>query len=220
MEACVCVCVCVCVQIVSQDSTDSAKSEDIDHMIDTHYMRLMKHERYKQCIIRVYIEANMSFIDADRVAKRLALPIFQGRIEVVRFDDHGRYGIWTSKDKKECYAMQLQISIPRARFVNDHEFLTQNLEDGHKKEVFKQLKSFRKEIEEPKNGAMSSSLYYKCSYTGKSVGEKDDWAMVYGILLHHMWRDVSMNEAFLQKCERGGMPPAVAQVFDAAAAAA
>jgi hypothetical protein len=205
---------------VSQDETDSAKSEDIDNMIDTHYSRLLKHERYKQCIIRVYIEANMSFIDADRVAKRLTiLPIFQGRIEVVRFDDHGRYGIWTSKDKKECYAMQLQISIPRARFVNDKEFLSQD-EGGHKKEVFKQLKAFRKEVEEPKNGSSSTALFYKCSYTGKSTGEKDDWAMVYGILLHHMWRDVSQNEAFLQKCERAGLPPAVAQVTTAAAVAA
>jgi hypothetical protein len=186
-------------------------------MIDTHYMKLMNHPRYRQCRIRVYIEANMSFIDADRIAKRLQEPIFASRIEVVRFDAKGRYGIWTTPDKKECYATQLQISIPRARFAHGNDFLSQE-EDGHKPELFKQLKNFRREIDVPKNGAAASALFYKSHITGKSTGEKDDWAMVFGILLHHMWRDVSLNEVFLQACTRNSITPAVASIVAASAA--
>ena len=206
-------------QVVSQDNSNSYEANEIDGMIDAHYLKLMHHPRYRQCRIRVYIEANMSFIDADRVADRLRLPCFAGRIEVVRFDSKGRYGIWTTPDKKECYAMQLQISIPRARFAHGDDFLSQ-VDDGHKPEVFKQLKNFRREVEAPKNGASSGALHYRTHITGKSTGEKDDWAMVYGILLHHMWRDVTHNEVFLNACTQQSISPAVAQIVSAPVAAA
>lgn len=77
--------------------------DQIEEMLDTHFRSLRSHPRYARCHIRVFIEANMSFVCARRVRNQLMHPSY-GSIEVVTFDNHNgvdRFGIWTTKDSKE-----------------------------------------------------------------------------------------------------------------------
>jgi len=169
------------------DSNDGSDSGVIDRMIDDHYLALRA--RFCDAHVRVFIEANMSFVDAHRHAARLedAQRGF-GWLAVERHDPHGklhRYGVWTSKDTKNEYVKCIQLGIEQLRFAEPDSYRTSDAKgpDALKQELGKQLKFFHREIEEPK--ATSQALFYKSFWTGKSAGKKDDLVMVLGIALYN-----------------------------------
>lgn len=174
-------------------------------MIDQHFLALQETgSRYRGIPNRTYIEANMSFIDTDRIAKRIhANPRF-GKVEVVKFHTDNRFGVWTSKDKKDKYVWDLRRTIPHTQYAED--YMSLNEKDGHKPELIKQLKQFRREVGVPKNGEAGKQLHYTVSYTGKSPGKKDDFVMALGILFTHTWWDVYQNDDLIDLAQRGGRP--------------
>ena len=171
-------------------------------MIDSHFRALRNTPRYARAHIRVFIEANMSFIDAGRVANQVACGV-HGDVHVVRFDPHGRhrYGIWTTKDKKIAYCQEIQREI-------DHLCLADDFISAHPKEVLEallqQLGSFRDEVTMPESGV---ALFAQRNLTGKSLGKTDDLWMALGIALFHMMRSAHDLD-FAQLCQLRGWAPA------------
>lgn len=171
-------------------------------MIDAHFRALRAHPRYGRCHIRVFIEANMSFYDSKRVRNQLMHPIY-GSIEVVTFDSQkgvDRFGIWTTKDSKENYRMELRRAMVNM-VVADHFISLAKL--VNLAEMYTQIGHFRTEIIAPANET-GAELFYKVAITGKSSGRKDDCVMALCIALFYMYRSVD-DEVFLQRCQQKGL---------------
>ena len=62
------------VVLVSMDHVPSADSRLVEEEIYTHIKRLRQHPRYRNSVIRVYVEANLSYLEADRVYRVLNRP--------------------------------------------------------------------------------------------------------------------------------------------------
>ena len=75
----------------------------IERLIDRHFADLRAHTRYAHCLNRVFIEANLSAIDANRIANQIMHPRY-GAVDIVCEDPTAarRYGIWTTQAKKEA----------------------------------------------------------------------------------------------------------------------
>lgn len=177
-------------------------------MIDHHFMAIRGHMRYQRCFIRVFPEANMSFLDTHRIANMLSHPRY-GDIEVVKFDADGagRYGIWTSQTAKEQYVKDAQREIGNVHFMRPQDFISApNKAEHNKATLLAQLAEFREVISDPttQNGTERQS---KKSYTGKSAGKKDDLAMAFFIALTHMIRSIYTDVAWCKRCEDRGMAP-------------
>ena len=175
-------------------------------MLSDHYGGLRRNARYRDAIIMVYIEANMSFVDAKRVRNLLMGQEFgpPGGIEVAAFDSkkEQRFGVWTDNPHKEAYAIELQQQVPHMRFAVEGDFISGDARQC-RKDLCDQLKVFRKEIFE----TSATSPCYKACYTGKSAGRKDDFVMALGIALYYMKRAVCCDEAFRQRMQRLGKTP-------------
>jgi len=170
-------------------------------MIDKHFTDLMEHARYSACYHRVFIEANMSYIDAGRIANQLKHARYGCNLEVVRFDasSNERYGVWTSQSTKEAYCNEIQREIYNMRMARI--FLSHAPEDNFK-ELCVQLGSFRSEIIVPSGD--SAMLFHKKLLTGKSSGKKDDIWMALGIMLYYMQRS-QHDIVFQARCNARGI---------------
>jgi hypothetical protein len=95
---------------VSISRSSSADPTVIEDMIDHHYVTLRRHARYKQCVIRVFIEANLSQIDAKRISNQLEHGRY-GSIDIVH-EKGSMPGVWTSAPKKEASVFYNPLAHP------------------------------------------------------------------------------------------------------------
>jgi hypothetical protein len=110
-----------------------------------------------------------------------------------------RLGIWTSKDSKEAYAIEIQRAVLHMSFAE--QFISRNAGECQA-ELMKQLSVFRREVIAPVNDS-GVALCYQVALTGKSSGRKDDLVMALGIAIFYMYR--SQNDAaFTDFCIRTG----------------
>lgn len=61
----------------------SADPKKIAEMIDHHFHTLHVHPRYGRCLNRVFIEANLSYIDANRIADQLRHTRYGSALDIV-----------------------------------------------------------------------------------------------------------------------------------------
>lgn len=175
----------------------------IDSMVRRHFLRIRDTPKYARCHVKVYIEANLSFVEARRVHDLIRFDPRMGDIDVVRFDPDckDRVGVWTTKDRKEAYVINIRTHIHQMRRAAP--FLSLDAA-GCWKLLCDQLRVFRKEVDAPASGS-TTALTYKVGYTGKSPGRKDDLVMALGIVLYHMIRTVNVDEEFIQMCAMRGL---------------
>lgn len=169
-------------------------------MVHEHFMGLRRHPQYAHCHIRVFIEANLSAINADYVANFLRHPRY-GPLDVACETTAGarRYGVWTTHDKKEAYAEELKRAIPTLSFarilIGEEQALAETCH-----ELFVQLAKFRREVVE--SATPEHQLHAKIVLTGKSAGSKDDLVLALCIALYHMYRSILRDDEFRKQCER------------------
>lgn len=166
-------------------------------MIRQHYLGLRAQPQYRLAYVRVFIEANMSFIDAGRVADQLSEPCFKP-LEVVRHDKQGRYGIWTTRDRKMAYCDEIRRAVPHMRLAT---VLVTAKPRENIDELCAQLGQFR--IEHSFKAKEGESLFCQRVLTGKSTGQKDDLWMALGIAIYYMHRSRD-DTAFVDMCEHSG----------------
>jgi hypothetical protein len=152
----------------------------VDAMIVDHFKALRSCERFKKAFIRVFIEANMSFITADHVANLIRDRAELSPVDVVRHDPQGtRYGIWTSEDSKKQYADRLRTYTPAMTFAQ--EFVDQIGNQKDRDELILQMGNFRREMVE--GASPEHQLKCKEVFTGKGPGMKDDFVLALCIAL-------------------------------------
>jgi hypothetical protein len=193
------------------DSCSSSRIEVVDEMISNHFVAYRSHPRYKNSWPQTFIESQMSYLEADRVARKIIMqPRFQP-VAVESRDPKGldRFGVPTGKHEKILYCDRLYQAL-----VNDKLHFAPDLicphsskqrfgpdVDALKENLRKQLGNFRKEIEVPNNPETGT---YRVHYTGKAGGLKDDLVMALGMLLYWAQLKQSTDKEFRRICVEKG----------------
>lgn len=166
------------------DACESAKHDTIDQFILNYMLAIRQDERYKHATMFVYIESNMSFIIASRVANLCTQDAFHPVI--IDYQDQSparRPGIWTGKVEKERYVQEVQRSLMDCRLVYAKDMLCPYIKSAEKAQgqLNHQLSLFHREVKEPKDTAFGRP---RITYTGKAPGCKDDLALVLQMALY------------------------------------
>jgi hypothetical protein len=165
-------------------------------MFEDHLTKLRSDSRYKNALIYVYIEANMSYIDANEVRKVLEQPQFYPVI-VKSFDPttEERAGVWTGPPEKQLYAMELKRALSDALLVYADNLITND--PGVKTEIKNQLEVFRRDVKITPQGKRT------IEYTGKSSNRKDDMCLVLQMMLY--WsNEMRESHEYIKASETNG----------------
>ncbi len=185
------------------DSTASAKSKVVDAMLLGHLTKIRDQKSmYRNALVVIYIEANMSWLDADRISELVT----GGSLEPVYVESRDsqpehRPGVITTHAGKENYAamLQMQLSTGNVRFART--MISQNLV-ANKFKLVNQWQKYRRDIKTPNDlvhGKFTSSL------SGKSAGSPDDLAMSSQIGLTFLCQTL-VDPEFRRYCATMGIP--------------
>ena len=192
---------CLCVQLIGLEATDSFRDADVVGMVRRHLTQLRRDPRYEAALMVIFIEANMSYIGADRLAGIIAsTPLFApSSVESKDPRDHGRVGVWTGPTEKKSMAEYLRLVIEEDTLcVADR--LVGHKTDRDFDELMHQLACYRRHIVEPREPGIGT---WKETFTGKGPGKKDDLAMTLQLAL--WWGERTRTSySFQQKALRNG----------------
>lgn len=169
-----------------------------------HVRRIRADPRYNNALFVVFIEANMSWISADGLWKKM-LSFIPITVERADSSGQGRPGVITTDESKEVYARLLTLQLQERRlFLAEDIISAHNAPTGSPSDVAKllktledQLSNFRKVKSVPKESAFGK---VKETITGKSHGRKDDLVMALGILLYWAQKKIMIDVDFQRMC--------------------
>lgn len=177
------------------DCTQSKDPKVIDALMVDHFDRIRDDPRFRHCLVRVFTEAQMSTIDANRVRNLLSHPRF-GLVDIFCEGDPVNAGVFMGPVKKQALAVELQRNMPLLRVAE--RFLSKDGE-GVLAQFCDQLLQMRTEVIPPTS--LSKQTGTKI-LTGKGSGKQDDLVMVYLIALYHAYHSVFRDTAFAALCAR------------------
>jgi hypothetical protein len=191
------------------DATSSWDPVVILRMVLEHLLGLRK--TYPTSLVRVYIEANMSYVSSRDLEDSIKAThgLMGDIIQIAKYDPKGlgRTGIWTTQEHKMRWKTELQRCIGTMRTVETKGFVT-SLFDAHKdvseihlKLFCEQLLQMRDVQSTPANVAESLQLFAPRGITGKSAGKHDDRVAAFSIAVIHMIQDCFWNSTL--RCEIG-----------------
>ena len=161
--------------IVALDSTDSAQAQEVTLTIYEHLMRIRRSDRYRNATIVIYIEANMSWIEVDRVAQICSSPqLGPVIIESSDTSSRNRLGVTTTEANKAAYVSGLMHILQDGKIQYASPLLSKD-PDRAKRLLESQLRQFRRTVKTPRDTTFQQG---RVSYTGKSARTQDDLAMV------------------------------------------
>lgn len=192
--------------ILGSDASGSHRWNDVLMMLDEHIMKLRTMPEYRDAVLWIYIEANMSFISADELGRHFEDNQHQfGRVVVARHDPKnlGRTGVWTGEKEKELYAKHLQklLSDGLIRYAESFVTVTKNTAAEAKAQLEEQIRNLRKEAKPVLEPGFDKVKY---TYTAKANGVRDDASMALQIALHNMHL-IRTDEHFRDVCANAGL---------------
>jgi hypothetical protein len=163
--------------IIAMDSTPSAQIDDVNSMIYSHIKAIRQHSMYSNSVIVVFIEANMSWLETDRVAlicQRPELqPVYIEQTETAR--GISKPGVITTEATKVGYVYNTRQLLQGSHLTFATAYIINEDQDACTKEaLLTQLRAFRKCTKGPRDIDFGRS---KVSYSGKAYNKKDDLAM-------------------------------------------
>lgn len=197
-----------CIVLVGLESCPSAVSSDIDAMLYGHVRKLRATPRFRNTRIRLYVENNLSHIEADRVVRAFDRPENQP-IEIESHDEsnQGRPGVPTTEVTKHAYVDILlkTLSDDRLRVAREFVWSPEPQEDPKDperilKQLHGQLRAFRKNVKMPVDHAMGNP---KVVLSGKSATKKDDILLALMIVVYYS-ELTRQSPEFRARCIKNG----------------
>lgn len=145
-------------------------------MTINHFRDLRQYDQYRDAVIFIYAEANMSWVVVDQIRQLLHENAhIVGQHEVVTFRDI-RPGVITTEATKEAF-----VEHAKALFQNGlvrYSTLMVGMEDmnGIRRDFEEQLRIFNRSVKAP---ADISTGKHQVVYSGKSGSTKDDLIMAF-----------------------------------------
>lgn len=138
---------------------------------------LRKDPRYKNAMIYVHIEANLSYLTAnktkDMVDKSEFYPVYCTQFNPSK---DATTGVWSGEVEKAMYVQAMQYALSDGSLEYAADFITND--ETIKGEAKNQLESYRRDVKLLPNGKQS------VSYSGKGSNKKDDVCIVMQMLLY------------------------------------
>ena len=191
--------------IVGLDHTDSADPDTIDNMIVQHIYTLRKHPTYRDALFVVFVEANMSNVQANRVRKLVSMSEL-GPIIVPGYNSKGEEcpGVYTTSTNKEAYIFALLNLLQEKQLSVAKDFVSVTSVaslDDIKMDLSGQMRYFRRIEKQNKNPEFIAN---KVVMTGKSSHHKDDllMALMFSIYFRTMIR---AQHRYQSQLESSGM---------------
>lgn len=174
-------------QIVGLDACDSGCDSVITSTLTAHVAKLRSLACFRSAVFYIYIESNMSWVGADRLACILQDDIYQP-VHIECSDRSGKHksGVWTDGPNKEQMVHLLNQSLAENSLVFARA-ITGSAPERDRIELIKQLEMYRKDVKEPLDLVRGTT---RISYSGKSPGVKDDLAMTLQICLYWSQRKI------------------------------
>lgn len=150
-------------------------------MLVRHCHDLRRHDAYRDAVILLIVEANMSYLDADRVAnlfQQVASPV-----HVLSRDQNRarRPGIWTGAVEKELYVNSL-VNVLRMKGLGRTASLLGSHPETDWHLLLTQLSMFRRETRSPTDPRFGR---FVTTFSGKAgAGQRDDLAMALQMAVH------------------------------------
>lgn len=194
--------------IVGLDHTPAYDAESVETMIARHLLQLRKTTIYSAALFVVYIEANMSWIEVDRVRRIVEDPLFQP-VYVVSMDGDkkGRPGVTTTAVTKEAYVETLQSLMLTKHITYANPFVTQLAPDESPEHIklvlHQQMRNFRR-CEKPAREPQFNDA--RVSMSGKSASVKDDLLMALMFVLYFP-TVLLRNNRYVSYCRDHGCKP-------------
>ena len=189
--------------IASLEVSNSNKNNAIVAMLQNHVLMLRKIPEYRNAIIFLYIESNMSFLSADGVCEMFISDAerFGPMIPVSdRKQDDGRYGVWSGQFEKEAYAIGLMYAMSDGSIDYAEHVACSNLIPT-KALLEDQMRALRRETKQATDSAYNP---VKVVFTGKSHNTRDDLVMALQIALHNMRKQIR-SDKFLHWAKSQGI---------------
>lgn len=159
------------------DSTDTSKWDVVEKMLLNHLTALRSNRYYHGARVVLYMEANMSWIDVDRIAGIINTRNFH--IEIAK--TKGRYGVTTGHHEKKMYALQVGHCLRLNTLTATRKVFGEDPARDMKL-LYQQMDRFRTEVKEAKMPGVAP----KITYTGKGSGSlSDDILLALMICLWH-----------------------------------
>ena len=185
-------------------------------MLNSFVKRLRSKKIYQDVLAVAFIEANMSWIGADRIANILNRSKYGPMLcDSADPKDQGRVGVWTGDVAKRVYAEDLKrrVNEETLHFAEKNQFLRcfSMKPDENKVGVepdkqiasfLQQAANFRKETRVPKDVFSSG----KEVYTGKRPGQPDD-LMLSTQICHSNALRLRNSDKFIEFCAKRGFKP-------------
>lgn len=170
-------------QIVGVDHTRSHKPDEVDQMLLRHLIKIRQCSVYSRSAIVLIIEANLSWIVAEGVAKLLSRVEFQP-VVVLSEDSTPRHraGVWTGEYEKVVYIDTLRqyMNTGHVHWAKEDEFISDR-PVAVREELCKQMMAYRRERKEPAQEGWNQA---KTKIFGKAHGLQDDLMMALQMSLY------------------------------------
>lgn len=157
------------------DTSNSAKDLPIILLMQRHLKQLKT--KYQRAVIFLYIEANMSYLTADRMAE--AAKSVSSDIRIVCRDSKGlgRPGVVTGENEKRLYTDAISEALSSEALVYAKDFISDNTAQNQAK-FEEQLQLFRRVVKV----STDDNAFAKAKVTWSGLGH-DDTVMCVGIML-------------------------------------
>jgi hypothetical protein len=174
--------------------------QDINTMIYTHLRTLRRLPDFLCTTFVIYIEANMSWLETDRVAQICSRPELQPVLLESRDPKRqDRIGVITDENTKLGYVSTMRHLLSDKQLSYYQQLHSENTAEA-KATLEDQLRQFRRAIRVPDNPEHAK---YQVHYTGKGYSKKDD--LVMALMMCCYWSEVTRNDPeFLAKAHQRG----------------
>lgn len=185
--------------LLGMDRSAGADPNVIWNMIITHFLKLRANPKTARSLIVLFIEANMSYVEANRLRELLLQPRF-APVQVISRDStkQDRAGIITTEESKRQMADDLEKTMKAERLVYWRDFVTQlSTQQEAKAEIETQLLAYRRDARPSKDPARTRPII---TYSGKNGGNtRDDQCMALQIALNE-GRKMRESHEFIDMC--------------------
>ena len=169
--------------------------QEINRLVYTHLLQLRRQPRFANTTIVVYIEANMSWLETDRVSQLCRRPELAPVILESRDPKgQGRIGVVTDEHTKLAYVSRLRYILGDKHMSYAQQMVSENAEEA-KTALETQLRQFKRAIRVPDNPEHTK---YQVHFTGKGYSKKDD--LVMALMMACYWSEVTRHDSdFIQQ---------------------
>lgn len=172
-------------------------------MLLRHVQGLRDHPALGRAVIVLIIEANMSYIGADQVARLLQRTELRPIYVVSRDPSHkARPGVWTGENEKQLYALELERVLANNSLRRLQTLVHRDPAHANQKweQLVRQIGMFRRTVQNPLDEVFQK---FRVAFSGKGGGNADDLVLALQMALH--WgSDVRRDPQFRAAAETQG----------------